>query len=257
MKVLSKKKLTAIAAALVIVMVNAVSAGVYEQRSVQDDLTPGTLRVGVVVDGSVTSANVTTTASGAGAYGQASNTITLTNNNIDNGNVVVNNNIWAKNVYTNTSSADLYVRITCDPMYMSGFGSYTYEVYGVFDEVPSASADEIVSNGNIFYMGDMGFKLADDWQDYWTYVYGEGYGCFYYNKPLKPDEETSVLFTAILMDEDAYDYGIDDYGLLYIRAKIMAEGIQTVGSSVENRWTTSPDTIYSLDIARPKAYPSS
>lgn len=214
MKKFSKKKqMSIIVLVALVIVISAVFAAVYSNKSVKNNFIPAQVNVSVI---------------------ENDEEVGLTNK-LPFGNGNTEKRVQIKNSGTVSNSADEYVRVCIFPKFVNS-SDEDIEIY-----IPY-TIPEVIS-GNTFAVGDVTFTLDSDWTKSWKYVGGY----FYCKDILSPGDTTPTLLASVSMDSDKLNY-YSNMGAL-LRVSVLADAIQSVGGAIEARWPDSGLT--SNDIARP------
>lgn len=115
--------------------------------------------------------------------------------------------------------------------------------YTEFGNITDIKIDE---NTNTYTMGDIKFKLADNWSANWIYNEKDGY--FYYKKIVPPGDTTEMLLENVSISKEKYERIDED---VFLRVDIISDSIQTEGGALDARWAASGITIDTTDASRP------
>lgn len=115
--------------------------------------------------------------------------------------------------------------------------------YTEFGNLTDVKIDE---KTNTYIMGDVIFKLADNWSENWIYNEKDGY--FYYKNIVPPDGTTEMLLENVSISKDTYNRIDDD---IFLRIDIISDSIQTEGGAPDARWAASGIAIDNSDVSRP------
>lgn len=213
-KISKKKQLTIVILIAIVIVISAVFAAVYSNKSVKNNFVPAQVSVSVIENGNVVG----------------------TENELPFGNGKAEKRVQIKNSGTGSNSADEYVRVCIFPKFVNN-SDEDIEIF-----IPYTIPETITDT--VFTIGDVTFTLDNNWTDNWLYI--DGY--FYYKGSLSPGDTTPNLLVSVSMDTDKLN-SYRDMGAL-LRVSILADAIQTVGGAVEARWAESG--LKSNDVARPK-----
>lgn len=136
---------------------------------------------------------------------------------------------WVRTVRETDTSHETEIDVTNAAGY-TGFGNIT-----------DIKIDE---NTNTYTMGDIEFKLADDWSANWIYNEKDGY--FYYKKIVPPGGTTEILLENVSISKEKYERIDED---IFLRVDIISDSIQTEGGALDARWAASGITIDTTDAS--------
>lgn len=214
-KISKKKQLTIVILIAIVIVISAVFAAVYSNKSVKNNFVPAQVSVSVIENDEVVS----------------------TKNELPFGNGNAEKRVQIKNSGTGSNSADEYVRVCIFPKFVNS-SNEDIEIF-----IPYTIPETITDT--VFTIGDVTFTLDNNWTDNWLYI--DGY--FYYKDSLSPGDTTPNLLVSVSMDTDKLN-SYRDMGAL-LRVSILADAIQTVGGAVEARWAKESG-LESNDVPRPE-----
>lgn len=134
------------------------------------------------------------------------------------------------------NNADAYIRVCMIPRWV-----YKNEDGTEVDVISSSKytgvgnlTSVVIAEDNTLDMGEITFRLAEDWREHWIFNSNDGY--FYYKKIVKPGESTTLLLDSLSISKDILDNADDG---VYLKVDIISDSIQTVGGALESRWGSS------------------
>lgn len=148
------------------------------------------------------------------------------------------------------NNTDAYIRVCIIPRWMrvvqeTGTSEKTeIDITNVADHNDFGSLTDIKvdEENNTYCMGDVTFKLADNWNENWIFNENDGY--FYYKNIVSPGKTTELLLESVSIEKEIYESIDED---VYLRIDIISDSIQTGGGAIEERWEASGITINDQD----------
>lgn len=126
---------------------------------------------------------------------------------------------WTAEVTINAGTADESKVMFDGDMPLKNFGALT--------------DININRESNSYTMGDVTFKLADDWSNHWFYNSKDGY--FYCKSAVPFGKKTPQLLDSVTISADTKDK-LDWLGAK-LTVDILADGIQSEGKAANTMWT--------------------
>lgn len=138
------------------------------------------------------------------------------------------------------NNADAYIRVCIVPRWMCQLQN------GICVDVSSnhmglqdfGVITEINISENSYIMGDVTFKLADDWSDNWIFNPQDGY--FYHRAVVEPGNTSACLLESVSVSEEIYNSM--EKAQIKLDIDVLADSIQTKADALSVRWG-APDVL--------------